>query len=128
MVTFVKRALVGAFFVGASAIQAVADVQLIMIEETGCFWCARWEREIGPIYPKTVEGRIAPLHKVEIHTSEVKQFDLKSPPTYTPTFILVNDGREVGRLEGYPGDEFFWTMIQNLIELLPAEQKVDPAS
>ena len=30
------------------------------------------------------------------------------PIRYTPTFVLAEDGKEVGRIEGYPGDEFFW--------------------
>jgi hypothetical protein len=30
------------------------------------------------------------------------------PPTMTPTFIIVIDGKEVGRIVGYPGQELFW--------------------
>lgn len=128
MPRLIKQALLSFTLLLASGFSALAEVRLVMVEEQGCFWCARWEREIGPIYPKTAEGRIAPLRKVEIHGPEIKEFDLKGPPAYTPTFILVNDGAEVGRLEGYPGDEFFWFMIQKIIEKLPEEQRIDPAS
>jgi hypothetical protein len=27
--------------------------ELVMYRRDGCFWCARWDSEIGPIYPKT---------------------------------------------------------------------------
>ncbi len=50
-----------------STAQMSAEVRLMMVEELGCPWCERWKAEIGPIYPKTAEGRIAPLFKVMIH-------------------------------------------------------------
>ena len=30
---------------------------------------------------------------------------------YTPTFVLVDDGEEVGRITGYAGEEFFWGLL-----------------
>lgn len=127
MLRTVQHILLSFGVIWAGAFAAQADVRLVMVEEPGCYWCARWEHEIGDIYPKTSEGRIAPLRKIEIHGPEVKDFALKGPPAFTPTFILVDDNTEIGRLEGYPGDEFFWTMIQALISKLPAEKRVDPA-
>jgi hypothetical protein len=38
------------------------------------------------------------------------------PTRFTPTFVLVADGREVGRITGYPGEDFFWGLLQRLIE------------
>jgi hypothetical protein len=35
--------------------------ELIMFEQAGCAWCETFDREIAPIYPKTAEGRRAPL-------------------------------------------------------------------
>lgn len=40
---------------------ATADTVLLMAEEDGCYWCANWTKEIGPIYPKTPEGQMAPF-------------------------------------------------------------------
>ena len=37
-----------------------------------------------------------------------------APIRYTPTFVLARDGREVGRIEGYPGDSFFWALLDKL--------------
>ena len=33
-------------------------------------------------------------------------------------FVLVDQGREFGRIRGYPGDIFFWGLLANLIERL----------
>lgn len=37
---------------------------------------------------------------------------------YTPTFILLEDGQEVGRIEGYPGEGFFWGLLGKMLEKL----------
>ena len=42
-----------------------------------------------------------------------------APIRYTPTFVLAEDGQEVGRIEGYPGDEFFWVRLENLLTQAP---------
>lgn len=106
----------------------IADVRLMMVEQDGCPWCDRWKAEIGPVYPKTAEGRIAPLVKVMIHDPLEKGITLNSPPIYTPTFILLNDGQEVGRIEGYQSDEFFWWFMETMIKKLPEELQKDPGA
>ena len=108
--------------------QVIADVQLMMVEQDGCPWCERWKAEIGPIYPKTAEGRIAPLVKVMIHAPLEKGITLNSPPVYTPTFILLNDGQEIGRIEGYQSDEFFWWFMETMIKKLPEDLQKDPGA
>ncbi|MEO0831015.1 MAG: hypothetical protein AAFY03_11235 [Pseudomonadota bacterium] len=89
---------------------ATAETLLLMAEETGCHWCAKWNAEIGSIYPKTTEGQTAPLRRYDLH-SETPDVAFESPVRYTPTFILVENGSEVGRIEGYPGEDFFWGLL-----------------
>ncbi|MEM9523423.1 MAG: hypothetical protein AAF982_05430, partial [Pseudomonadota bacterium] len=38
------------------------------------------------------------------------------PVIYTPTFVLMKDGREYGRIEGYPGEDFFWGLLGRMIK------------
>ena len=40
--------------------------ELIVFEQKGCVWCQRFDREIAPTYPKTDEGKRAPLRRVDI--------------------------------------------------------------
>ena len=88
--------------------------ELVMVEEDGCYWCGRWNREIAPIYPKTAEGKFAPLRRVEIDDPP-EDVEFKTRLTYTPTFVLVENGRELARVEGYPGEDFFWPLLQELL-------------
>lgn len=98
---------------------AVYAAELIMLEEYGCPWCERWDEEVGVIYHKTPEGRRAPLRRVDIHERLPADIRFLSKGGYTPTFILVDDGREIGRIRGYPGEDFFWGLLGQLLKRLP---------
>lgn len=89
--------------------------ELIMVEEIGCYWCMRWDAEIAPIYPLTAEGKFAPLRRIDINEPLPADLALDSRAVYTPTFILVDDGKELGRIEGYPGEDFFWGLLERLL-------------
>lgn len=95
------------------------STQLIMLEEDGCPYCAKFNREIGPVYPKTTEGKTAPLRRVFLYDKWPDDLKDVKPDTVTPTFILVHDSKEVGRLRGYNGDEFFWYLLNELLAKLP---------
>jgi len=94
--------------------------ELVMYRRDGCPYCARWDREIGPIYSKTeISGR-APIRMVNL--SRDRDLPIKHGPIiFTPTFVLVENGQEVGRMEGYTGDEFFWVRLANLLAMLPQQ-------
>lgn len=88
---------------------------LVMFRRVGCPWCHAWDEEIGPIYPKTEIGSQLPLREVDIDQQGDGGIELVRPVRYTPTFILVADTTEVGRIEGYPGDEFFWVRLEQIV-------------
>jgi hypothetical protein len=94
---------------------AKADTYLLMAEEVGCYWCAKWDSEIAHIYPKTEEGRAAPLRRYDLH-SDKPDVTFSSKVRFTPTFILVHQGAEVGRIEGFPGEEFFWGLLNMMMD------------
>lgn len=108
---------------GVFAVPAHADSFLLMAEEDGCYWCARWNKEISHIYPKTIEGQTAPLQRYDLHR-ETPEVELLQKVRFTPTFILVDDGKEVGRIEGYPGEDFFWGLLTMMFDRagIPLEQ------
>ncbi len=110
-------AAVGAALLFLAVLPATA-AELVMIEEEGCIWCARFNREIAPIYPKTPEAERAPLRRVDIRAPRPDDLQFDSPLRLTPTFILVEDGREVARVEGYPGEELFWPMLTRMLNEL----------
>lgn len=98
------------------ATSAWSSTQLLMAEEPGCMWCARWNAEIGPIYEKTGEGAAAPLLRVDISDAQPDGVALRRPINFTPTFVLVVDGAETARIEGYPGEDFFWGLLGMMLD------------
>ncbi len=97
------------------ATRVEAEVAMVMVEQPGCIYCARWDREIAPIWPLSEEGRRAPLRRVDLHDLP-DDIEFASPPRLTPTFVLVDDGVEQARIEGYAGDEFFWAMTDRMLD------------
>ena len=104
-----------------TAVPAAAETRLLMGVEDGCIWCARWEAQIGPIYPKTTEGEMAPLWQVDINHPLPSDVTLDRPMVFTPTFVVLEDGVEIGRIEGYPGEDFFWGLLGQILGLPPAQ-------
>jgi hypothetical protein len=94
--------------------------ELLMLEQPGCPWCARFNQEIAPAWPKTPEGRRAPLRRVDITRPWPDDLADIARERFTPTFVLMENGQEIGRLRGYPGDEFFWFRIDELLAKLPS--------
>ena len=97
-------------------VTAAHSQELIMFETEGCIWCKKWHEDIGSLYSRTKEGKIAPLRQIQMIEDFQDQFNLNAPVTVSPTFVLVAENNEVGRIIGYPGDEFFWFLLSELLE------------
>lgn len=110
----IKPILTIALFVLLSAPKvALAEISLLIFETSSCPYCAKWNREISQIYPKTQEGKVAPLIRLDLYknTPDIK---FESNIRVTPTFVLVQNKVELGRIEGYTSDEQFWTLLSYL--------------
>jgi len=92
-----------------------AASELVMFERAGCGWCARFNAEIAPIYAKTDEGRALPLRRVDLGQPLPPDLTGIAPGAFTPTFVVVDQGREIGRIRGYPGDAFFFGLLGRIM-------------
>ncbi|MBV8792563.1 MAG: hypothetical protein JO205_05675 [Pseudolabrys sp.] len=92
--------------------------ELVMFEQAGCEWCARFDQEIAPIYPKTAEGQRAPLRRVNMDEPFPPDLAFIQVERLTPLFVMIDNGREIGRIRGYPGDDSFWGLLGVLIRKL----------
>jgi|TARA_R110000787_G_scaffold92517_6_gene194478 hypothetical protein len=115
---FIMRLRTALFAIATSFLlagAAFAETALIMVEEQGCVWCARWNKQIAPIYPKTPEGKAAPLRRIDINAERPDDLTFARSLRFTPTFVLMIDGNEVSRIEGYPGEDFFWGLLGRML-------------
>jgi hypothetical protein len=110
--------IAGAAHVGLPASARAAE--LVMFEQAGCRWCRKFDREIAPIYPKTPEGARAPLRRLNFTQPLPPDLAYVKVERLTPVFVLVDGGREIGRIRGYPGEDHFWGLLSGLIARLDA--------
>ena len=108
-----------------TVLSSASAAELVMYRRAGCPWCLAWEREIGPIYGKTDIGRRVPLRVIDLDQPGRREIFLSSPIRYTPTFVLVAENREIARLEGYPGEDFFWANLDRIFKRLPSNPHDD---
>ena len=99
--------------VGAAAADGLFDGRtvLVMVDDAGCVYCAKWDREVKAGYEASAEGHFAPLERRRIGSRELAGIGRLS---YTPTFVLIVRGQESGRIIGYGGADFFWGEIDRM--------------
>lgn len=98
--------------------------ELVMFETVGCPWCKQWNEEVGRIYDKTDEAKVVPLRRVDMEGPRPADLAMVGGIVYSPTFIVLEKGVEIGRIQGYPGEDSFWWMLDNIIERLHRLRKV----
>lgn len=102
----------GALAVLPGGALAQSGLILLMVDDENCRYCRKFDAEIGGGYSRSPQGRIAPLQKVRRQSRELQPFN---PVIYTPTFLLVRRGEELGRITGYPGFEYFYPELDLLL-------------
>ena len=107
---------------------AARSAELVVFEQKGCVWCQRFDREIAPAYDKTTEGKRAPLRRQDIAKPIAPDLAFIKRERFTPVFVLIDGGREIGRIRGYPGETFFWGLLAGLIERLDRGETAPPSS
>ena len=89
--------------------------QLVMIDSRTCRYCAAFNRQVGSDYNKTEAGRVAPLRRVSVLKKWPSDLAGVKRTTFTPVFILVDRGREVGRFYGFIDAPTFYSDVNNLL-------------
>ncbi len=110
-----RNFLASTLFLISLALPAQA-AELIMVERKGCHYCIEWKADLGPVYPNTPEGKYAPLRIIDINEGAPDGVTFARKVIYTPTFVLVENNSEIGRIEGYPGEDFFWGLLNMMLK------------
>jgi hypothetical protein len=118
---FLSRSLLLAATLALSWPIGAISAELVMFEQAGCVWCETFNREVASVYPKTEEGQRAPLRRVNIDDPLPADLSFIAVERLAPLFVLVDKGREVGRIRGYPGEDHFWGLLGVLVKKLDAD-------
>jgi thioredoxin-related protein len=88
--------------------------ELVMVELKSCVYCAKFDREMASAYENSETGRSVPLRRINPRKWPSDLAAVKKTP-YTPVFILVDEGREIGRFAGYSGSAQFQSKLGQLL-------------
>jgi thioredoxin-related protein len=110
-----RTALISALLALLLPASALPGTELLVIEQQDCPYCEKFDREIAEAYPKTTEGKKAPLRRLDLHQAWPKDLSNIRIERFTPTFVLVHEGQEVDRIRGYPGDIYFWFLLNEML-------------
>ena len=106
-VSLIKAFALALTFV-ASLQTAAADSRLIMVTSDYCPSCQAWELDVGKVYDKSPYATTLPLTRVEIGSKMPGGVTFQKPVVGTPTFLIIHNGQEIGRQNGYIDAEMFW--------------------
>lgn len=95
--------------------QAIASRELVVFETEGCVYCRLFRRDVVPDYLKSEAAQQVPLRFVDVDNAGSLEPFLSSPLTIIPTTVLLVDGREAGRIAGYPGSAAFQQMVSHML-------------
>jgi thioredoxin-related protein len=98
--------------------QQAHAAELVMFEREGCVYCSRWNNDIAPAYMASKEAKLAPLRRHDLAKGQPVGIKLAAPVRFTPTFVLVDNGAERGRITGYFDNAIFWGMLEKLVQPL----------
>ena len=89
--------------------------KLLYFYSDTCAYCKAWENEIANIYLKTEFEDQFKLSFIDFSSNAVfEKYGISIIVKVTPTFIFVNEKTEVGRIEGYNGQELFWWQVDEI--------------
>lgn len=117
MLTFMLKFILVVFSLLVSTTNLSAEDQtpqeLVFVTSDHCPFCKAWEREVGKIYGSTPYARQARLRRVDIAEVDSALSELATDIFGTPTFLILENNMEVGRIEGYQSsDLFFWALSE----------------
>ena len=88
----------------------------MLITSDHCPFCQAWERDVGHIYDSTPYAQHATLRRIDFTEIAFVLPKLNDAFVGTPTFLIFENGVEIGRIEGYQSSEMFFLALSEYIQ------------
>ncbi len=96
-----------------------SSLQLVVMEAPGCTYCGIFRRDVLPSYEASERAKELPVRFLDVNDTAVAELELQTSVNIVPTFIVVKDNKEIGRIPGYVGPEDFYHSINYLLSIAP---------
>jgi thioredoxin-related protein len=90
-------------------------MELVVMEAPGCVYCTLFRRDVLPSYTASQQAKDLPIRFVDLNDEAANALGLDGPIDVVPTFVVMKNNHEVGRIPGYMGPEFFFHSINHII-------------
>lgn len=110
-----------ALFAGLSATHAARDtglpvnsgpnLEMVVLEVDGCIYCGVFRRQLLPAYQASRHGRAIPVRFVDINDEALARIGLTQPVGMVPTFVVLENNEEIGRIPGLMGHADFFRAL-----------------
>ena len=96
-----------------------SNLELIVMEAEGCTYCELFRRDVLPSYQASERAKDMPIRFLDINDAIPEALGLDSGIDIVPTFVVIKNHKEVGRIPGYMGPEYFFHSINHLVATAP---------
>jgi thioredoxin-related protein len=93
-----------------------SGLELLVFEVEHCRYCDVLKRDVLPRYRAAPLGSQAPMRFIDLNRIDTRTLSLREEVRMVPTTVLMKDGREVERIDGYTGPDLFLTLVARMIE------------
>ncbi len=91
-----------------SAPNAGRQLEMVVLEVKDCIYCNVFRRQLLPVYQASRQARRMPVRFVDINDPALGDIGLTQPVGVVPTFVVLENNEEIGRIPGLVGrNEFF---------------------
>lgn len=97
------------------AVPVISPLQLYVIEAPGCTYCGVFRDDIAPAYVTSERGKELPLNYLDINDLPGTKLTLAAPVDIVPTFVVVKNNTEVGRVSGFVSAEDFYQSVKYIL-------------
>lgn len=102
-----------------AALPASENFELVVMEAPGCTYCTLFRRDVLPSYEASPRAKDMPIRFVDVNDEAAEALGLETPVDIVPTFLVLKNNKEVGRIPGYTGPEYFFHTINYLLTSAP---------
>jgi thioredoxin-related protein len=90
-------------------------LEVLVFEIDNCIYCGLFRRDVAPTYTSSPRAKVAPMRFVDVNAPGIDRLALKAPIDTVPTVLVIENGREVGRIAGYVGPEIFFHSLSQIL-------------
>lgn len=93
--------------------------EMVVLEVPGCIYCNVFRQRLLPTYKASKQSKQLPIRFVDVNDPAVAEIGLKQPIGIVPTFVILENNQEIGRIPGYMGRRDFFRAIDYIVSRRP---------